>query len=331
MTNLARYLSAYLREYLPCERRASTHTCETYAYSFQLLVIFVARKQKTTPSKLSIEQLDVTVIVEFLNYLESDRGNSPRTRNARSAAIKAFFRFLEYRCVSCLDQSRRIQAIPTKKIDEKIVAHLTRLETEALLAAPDPRTAAGVRDRAMLMLCVSTGLRVSELVGLSVEQVELGSQSTIHVIGKGRKERILPLWKETANAIKAWLVIRTSTPTVHELFLNAQGHAMTRSGFEYILTKHAKTAAQHQPALGKKKISPHALRHTCAMNTLQATHDIRKVSLWLGHADLKSTEIYLRAEPAEKLETLMATVPPALRGGKFRAPDKLLAMLRSKQ
>jgi site-specific recombinase XerD len=330
MTNLAQYLSAFLREYLPCERRASSNTCETYAYTFQLLVCFAADRVKLPPSKLTIEQLDVTLIVDFLYYLEKERGNSPRTRNARSAAIKAFFRFLEYRVVSCLDQSRRIHAIPMKKIDEKLITHLTHQEMQSLLDVPDPHTPSGIRDRAMLHLCFAAGLRVSELIGLHLSQLELHPQPTIHVMGKGRRERVLPLWKETATVIKAWIALRPNATTVPELFLNARGQAMTRSGFEYILSKHVKIAALKQPSLAKKKISPHSLRHACAISTLKATHDIRKVSLWLGHADLKSTEIYLRADPSEKLETLMAGVPPNLRRGKFRAPDKLLAMLKAK-
>lgn len=329
MTNLAQYLSAFLREYLPCERRASQHTCETYAYTFQLFVSFAARQLKTQPSKLAIETLDAPLVVDFLNYLEKERGNSARTRNARNAAIKAFFRFLEYRLASSLDQSRRIHAIPTKKTDNKLVDYLTHKEMQALLDAPDIRTSSGIRDRAMLHLCFAAGLRVSELVGLNLNQLELSLQPTIHVIGKGRRERVLPLWKETATVLRAWITIRPNVTTTPEIFLNAQGRAMTRSGFEYILSKHVKTANIQQPSLLKKHVSPHVLRHTCAMHTLKATHDIRKVSLWLGHSNLKSTEIYLRADPSEKLEVLIATVPPSLQPGKFKAPDKLLAMLKS--
>jgi len=329
MTNLAQYLSAFLREYLPCERRASQHTCETYAYTFQLLVAFAAHQLKMQPSKLTIEALDTPLIVDFLNYLEKVRGNSARTRNARNAAIKAFFRFLEYRLASCLDQSRRIHAIPTKKADNKLVDYLTHKEMQALLDAPDTRTSSGIRDRAMIHLCFAAGLRVSELIGLHLDQLDLSLQPTIHVIGKGRRERVLPLWKETAIVLQAWITIRPNVTTTPEIFLNAQGHAMTRSGFEYILSKHVKTANIQQPTLLNKHVSPHVLRHTCAMHTLKATHDVRKVSLWLGHSNLKSTEIYLRADPSEKLEVLMATTPPSLWPGKFKAPDKLLAMLGS--
>ena len=331
MTNLSHYLSTFLLEYLPNERRASPRTRETYAYAFQLLVCFAADRLKTPPSKLTIEQLDVSLILDFLNHLESDRNNSPRTRNARSAAIKAFFRFLEYRVASCLDQSRRIHAIPMKKTDEKLVCHLTQEEMQAVLDAPNPVTLLGTRDRAMLHLCFAAGLRVSELVGLNLRQFTSSPSPTIRVIGKGRRERILPLWKETAATIEAWIARRPNDENVPALFLYARGQLMTRSGFGYILSKYVNVAILKQPSLSKKTISPHTLRHTCAMHTLKATHDVRKVSLWLGHADLKSTEIYLRADPNIKLEMLEASVPPNLRKGVFKAPDKLLAMLKAAQ
>lgn len=328
MTAIASYLSAFLREHLPQERRASPHTAETYAYAFQLLLCFAARRLKTEPSALELEQLDPPLVLAFLEHLETERGNSPKTRNARLAAISAFFRYLEYRLPSCLDQARRIHALPVKKTDEALIDYLTQEEVQALLDTPDVTTAWGIRDRAMLHLAVAAGLRVSELVGLRRQDLELRPQPLIHVHGKGRRERILPLWRETAAALRAWLAVRPEG-RCPELFLNARGEAMTRSGFEYVLTKHARIAAQRLPSLAKKRISPHVLRHTCAMHTLRATRDVRKVALWLGHASLQSTEVYLRADPSEKLEALAAGAPPALRRGHFRAPDKLLALLHA--
>lgn len=248
-----------------------------------------------------------------------------RTRNARLAAINAFFRFLEYRVPSCLDQARRIHAIPMKRTDQALVGYLIRDELQALLDAPDPSTVSGIRDRAMLHLAFAAGMRVSELVGLRLDQIDR-SLSTVHIIGKGRRERVLPLWKETATAVKAWLKVRPAS-NAPELFLNARGQAMTRSGFEYVLAKHVATASRAAPSIAGKSVSPHVLRHTCAMHTLQATRDVRKVSLWLGHASLQSTEVYLRADPTEKLEALAAMAPPMLKPGRFRAPDKLMAML----
>lgn len=330
MTNLAHYLSMFLREHLPCERGASQHTCDTYAYCFQLLVCFAARCAKTQPSKLTIEYLKAPLIVAFLKYLEKNRKSSPRTRNARLAAIKAFFRFLEYHLPSCLEQSRRIHAIPNKKFDDPLIDYLTHQEMQELLDAPDLRTPLGIRDRAMLYLAFAAGLRASELIGLRLDQIVLNADPVVHIYGKGRRERVIPLWKETAAAIRSWVAVRTKETIVPELFLNAQGKAMTRYGFEYILSKYVKLATSKQPSFARKHISPHVLRHTCAMHTLQATLDIRKVSLWLGHATLKSTEIYLRADPSIKLEMLMLSTPPSLKRGKFKPPDKLMEMLKSK-
>jgi len=326
MTSLARHLSSFLREHLPKERRASQHTCEAYAQSFQLLLSFAASRLKITPSKIEIERLDAPLILAFLEHLEKKRGNSVRTRNARLAAINSFFRFLEYRVPSCLDQARRIHAIPMKKTDQALVGYLARDELQALLDAPDASTVSGIRDRAMLHLAFAAGMRVSELVGLRLDQIDRQGLATVHILGKGRRERILPLWKETAVAVKAWQKVRPAS-TAPELFLNARGQAMTRSGFEYILAKHVTTASRAAPSITGKNVSPHVLRHTCAMHTLQATRDVRKVSLWLGHASLQSTEVYLRADPTEKLEALNAMTPPTLKPGRFRASDKLLAML----
>jgi integrase/recombinase XerD len=180
----------------------------------------------------------------------------------------------------------------------------------------------------MLHLAFAAGMRVSELVGLRLDQIDRQGLATVHIIGKGRRERVLPLWKETAAAVKAWLKVRPDS-TAPELFVNARGQAMTRSGFEYILAKHVATASRAAPSITAKRVSPHVLRHTCAMHTLQATRDVRKVSLWLGHASLQSTEVYLRADPTEKLEALAAMTPPSLKPGRFRVPDKLMAMLNT--
>jgi integrase/recombinase XerD len=328
MTTLAAQLSAFLREHLPRERKASPHTCEAYAYAFQLLIGFAAARLKIRPSEIALEQLDVPLILAFLEHIEVERGCSARSRNARLAAVHSFFRFLEYRVPSCLEQARQVGAIPMKRIDQALVCYLGRDEIRALLDAPDLKSPAGLRDRAMLHLAFAAGLRVSELVGLRLDQLERGSAPCIHVMGKGRRERVLPLWKETASVITEWIKAR-KTAGDPELFLNAAGRAMTRSGFEYILAKHVAAAAQTEPSIAGKRVTPHVLRHSCAMHTLRATRDVRKVALWLGHASLQSTEAYLRADPTEKLEALATLAPPGLRRGKFQAPDTLMAMLRT--
>ena len=296
MTAIAPHMSAFLRERLPLQRGASDHTCDSYAYAFKLLFQFASERFEATPSELSLEQLDAPLILEFLNYLETQRGNTPQTRNARLVAIKSFMRFIEYRVPSVLEQSRRILAIPSKKTDTRLVNYLTVQEMQSLLNAPDLQQRQGIRDRAMLHLCFAAGLRVSELVSLPLKALNFYPTPSVYIMGKGRKERTLPLWKETAVDLREWLAVRGETSAC-ELFLNARGRPMTRSGFEYILQKHVKTAAQTCESLQKKGISPHVLRHTSAILVLQATGDIRKVALWLGHDDIQTTEVYLRADP----------------------------------
>lgn len=326
MTLIASDIEVFLREYLARQRNASAHTCDSYAYSFQLLFEYAAGKLKVRPSTLTLEQLDATLISAFLEYLENTRRNSPNTRNIRLAAIRSFFHFLEYRHPASLEQIRRVLAIPFKKTDTRLVDYLTQQEVQALFDAPDPTTVYGIRDRAMLHIAVSAGLRVSELTGLQMADICLSSMS-IRVRGKGRRERAIPLWKTTATTLRAWLSLR-GTQVVPEVFVNARGQSMSRWGFAYVLKQHIEAAQKQCPSLSNKRVSPHVLRHTCAMIVLQATKDIRKVSLWLGHADLATTEIYTRADPSEKLETINEVVPLSLRKGVFRAPDKLIALLR---
>ena len=190
--------------------RRSPHTCATYAYSFQLLVCFAACRLNVKPCQLKIEQLDAPLVLAFLKHIESERHNSARTRNPRLAAVNSLFRFLEYRLPSCLDQSRRIHAIPMKKTDETLIGYLTREEMQALINAPDPRTKFGIRDRAMLHLAFGAGLRVSELISLRLDHLDGLACSSIHVMGKGRRERVLPLWKDTAKALRAWLALSST-------------------------------------------------------------------------------------------------------------------------
>jgi site-specific recombinase XerD len=321
-------MEAFLREHLARHRGASQHTCDSYAYSFQSLFEFASQKLKVAPSALLLEQLDAVLISAFLEHLEITRRNSAETRNIRLAAIRSFFRFLQHREPAAVEQVRRVLAIPFKKTDTRLVSHLVQEEMQALLDAPDPTTRKGIRDRAMLHLAVCAGLRVSELTGLRADEVAAQSAS-IRVRGKGRRERALPLWKTTTAALRAWLAVRGTVATP-ELFVNARGEPFSRWGVAYILRKHTETAGRKCSSLNGKQVSPHVLRHTCAMVVLQATQDIRKVSLWLGHSNLTTTEVYVRADPTEKLEAIDAVVPPSLRKGKFRPPDKLLALLKAK-
>jgi len=328
MTPLAPYITVFLRERLPIDRRASQHTCDTYAHAFRMLFQYAAASLTTTPSQLHLEQIDAPMVLAFLQHIETERKNGPVTRNARLAAIKSFMRYVEYQVPSALEQVRQILAIPIKKTDTKLVAYLTPKEMQAILNVPNPQTRSGIRDRAMLDLCFVAGLRVSELVGLRVGDVTFEPQPSVRILGKGRRERVLPVWKRTGANLRAWLAIRGEA-TVPELFLNARGGAMTRTGFEYVLKSRVDPAKLTCPSLSKKNVSPHTLRHGCAMLMLQTTHDIRKVALWLGHSSVQTTEVYLRADPTEKLEAVSAFIPPALRKGRFSAPDQLIAMLTS--
>ena len=326
MTPIAPLITPFLREHMPRERGYSPHTCETYAHAFRLLFVFASERLGQRPSRLCLEHIDADLVLEYLTHIEQQRGNAATTRNARLAAIKAFMRYVEFQVPSALEQIRQIHAIPAKRHDQKLVRHLTMVEVRAVLDAPDLTTRLGIRDRAMLHLCFAGGLRVSELVGLQMEQLSLQRPPSIRVVGKGRKERSLPLWKETTTDLRAWLAVR-GPARVPEVFVNAEGATMTRAGFEYILDKHTRAGAARCPALVGRSVSPHQLRHSCAVMMLQATRDIRKVALWLGHADVRTTEIYLRLDPSEKLEAVEAVLPPALRRGQFKAPDALIASL----
>ena len=326
MTPLAPHLTAFFQERLTLERQASINTCDSYAYAFKLLLNFASKRLKVAPSRLAFEQLDAPLVVAFLNDLESKRSNAASSRNVRLAAIRSFMRFMEYRAPSALEQIQRVLAIPMKKTDKRLVRHFNTEEIQALLDAPKPTDWSGVRDRAMLHVCFAVGLRVSELTSLRPEDLSLQPHASILVHGKGRRERCLPLWKQTVAALRAWLAVR-GTVAVPELFVNARREPLTRAGFEYILEKHLDTATTRCPSLATKRISPHVLRHSCALTVLEATKDLRKVSLWLGHANMQTTEMYTRADPSIKLEALEAITPPKLRSGRFRASDKLIASL----
>lgn len=331
MTPLAPLVTAFFREHLSAEKGVSKNTITSYSYAFKFLCKYAAGRLGKTPSQLFLEDLDAPMIRAFLEDLETRGHNTARTRNLRLTAIRSFAKYIEYEVPSALEQVRQIRAISNKRVQERLINHLTREEMNAVLDVPDPGSRAGIRDQAMLYLGFAAGLRASEIVGLRLDDVELdGPYPSIIVRGKGRRQRRLPLWKEAARALRAWLAVRGSAPAP-EVFLNARGEAMTTSGFSYVVKKHSRQAAHAAPTLSNKRVSPHVLRHTCAMNSLQANRDIRKVALWLGHASLQSTEIYLRADPTEKLAAIEKALPPDLRRGKFQVEDKLIAWLSGRK
>jgi site-specific recombinase XerD len=330
MTPIAPHITAFLRERLPIERRASPNTCDSYAYAFQLLFEFASRRLGLSPTQLAIEHIDAALVTAFLEHIQEDRGNSPRTRNARLAAIRSFMHYLEYRVPSALEQIRHILAVPAQRTDGRVVHHLSGEEQSALLDAPDPARRDGIRDRALLHLAVTSGMRVSELIGLRLDDITFrGRYLDLVVRGKGRKQRALSLWKEVGESLRSWLAVR-GVARSPEVFLSARGEPLTRSGVTYVLERHRRTAAASCPSLEEKHVSPHVLRHTCAMTILKSTRDIRKVALWLGHERTGTTEIYLQTDATERLEVLAAVTPPALRPGKFRPPDRLIAALRGR-
>lgn len=327
MADLASPLAAFLRQHLPRDRGMSRHTVESYALCFRLLAVFAADRHGIRPCRLEIGHLDIATILAFLEHLEQERKNGVRTRNVRLAAVRSFFRFLEFRFPEHLDLAAQVREIPVKKGDTPLIGHLDRAEIRALLNAPDTGAVTGIRDRAMLCLAYSAGLRVSELVGLALGDLKIPALDEVRVVGKGRRERVLPLWKQTAGALRDWLAVRPESADQH-LFLNSMGTGMTRRGFARRLALHARTAAHSVPSVAGKSVSPHLLRHACAIHTLEATGDVRKVSLWLGHSSLQTTEMYLRADPSDRLDTLDRWRPPSLRKGAFGGvQDELLAML----
>jgi site-specific recombinase XerD len=312
---------------LPRHRGASVHTTESYASTFHLLFQFASQRFKVSPSQLKLEQLDASLVRDFLTHLETTRHNTASTRNARLAAIKSFLRFLEYRLPALLDHCHRILAIPSQRVAVSLMTYLSMSEMEAIVNAPEMRTRMGIRDRAMLHGGFATGLRVSELIALPLTALTFHPTPSLRVWGKGRRERALPLWKQAAADVRAWLAMR-GEQSAPELFLSASGRGLTRGGFTYVLQKYVAAAMPSCPSLHGKTISPHVMRPTCAMIIFQATKDLRKVSLWVGHAHRQTTEIYLRADPVEKIEALEAVTPPSLRRGQFTVPDKLIALLQ---
>ncbi|MCY4451379.1 MAG: tyrosine-type recombinase/integrase, partial [Immundisolibacterales bacterium] len=277
-------------------------------------------------SELAVADCTVELILSFLDTLEECRSNCIRTRNTRLAAIKSFFRYLEIYSPSCLESARQVHAIPFKQWKRPALTYLTRDEIEVLLAAPGCKKPNDIRDHAMFWIAYPCGLRVSELINLTFDSLDHNLKA-IHVTGKGRRERQLPLWTDTRAALRAWLKIRPGDPT-GPLFLNHHGEQITRHGFASRLAVHVPVAARMAPSLARKRVSPHTLRHTCAMHMLAATRDIASVSLWLGHATIEATEAYLHHDLDLKLQMLQEHDAPRIRAGSFGSKvDDVLSML----
>ncbi|MGH2498800.1 MAG: tyrosine-type recombinase/integrase [Candidatus Limnocylindria bacterium] len=326
MSALAPLLQTFFTDRLLRQRQASPQTVAAYRDSLKLLVGFASARVAKQPSLLDIADLDATVIAAFLEHLEQDRDNSARTRNARLAAVHSLFRYAALRHPEHAALIERVLAIPPKRFERALVCFLTRPEVDALLSSPDRSTWTGRRDRALLLLAVQTGLRLSELTGLRCADVHLGSGAHVSCHGKGRKDRITPLTTGTVVELRAWLKERGGAPT-DPLFPTRMGGALSRDAFEHRLGKYVGAAAAICPSLQTKRISAHVLRHTAAMRLLQAGVDTSVIALWLGHEQVDTTQIYLHADLSIKERALARTRPPSTTPGRFQPSDSLLAFL----
>lgn len=329
MSTLAPMLEAFFTDRLRQQRHASPHTIAAYRDTFRLLLTFAMDDLRKAPSALALTDLGAPFIVRFLAHLEKERRNAISTRNARLAALHSFFRYVALREPSHAALIQRVLAIPHKRTEKKLVAFLTRPEFEALLAAPDQATLLGRRNYALLLLALQTGLRVSEITALTLEDVRLDRGGAhVRCRGKGRKERITPLTAQTVGALRAYLRDRYGTPPTSPLFLSRRCGPMSRDAVEHLVEVHRVRAAKKCPSLAVKNLSPHVLRHTSAMLLLHAGTDRSTIALWLGHESIETTEIYLHADLATKERALAKTAPPRTRQARYRPPDALLGFLQ---
>jgi integrase/recombinase XerD len=328
MNTLAPLLQSFFTDRLVSQRQASGHTIAAYRDTVKLLLAFAADRTGKPPSRLDVADVDAPLIGAFLHHLEADRGNGVRTRNARLAAIHSLFRHAALQRPEDAAVIARVLAIPPKRFDRTLVTYLTEEEITALLEACDRGTWTGRRDHALLMLACQTGLRASELTGLTVSDVHLGVGPHISCLGKGRKQRITPLAVSTVATLKSWMNERGGHPC-DPLFPARRGEALSRDGLERRVTKYAAIATRSCPTLLGKKVSPHVMRHSAAMRLLHAGVDTSVIALWLGHVSVETTQIYLHADLTLKEQALARTRPPNGRTGRYQPPDRLLAWLEA--
>lgn len=326
MSTLAPTLQAFFTDRLVRQRHASDHTIAAYRDAFKLLLAYAQAQTGKPPSELAVADLDAPLIGGFLNHLETDRGNSVRTRNARLAAIHSLFRYAALNHPEDAAVIQRVLAIPPKRYDRALITYLTEDEITALLAAPDQTTRIGRRDHALLTLACQTGLRASELTGLTIGDVHLGTAAHVSCLGKGRKQRITPLTSGTASVLQRWLTERAGLPA-DPLFPSRRGTPLSRDALERRVTKHAATAALSCPTMRDKKISPHVMRHAAAMRLLAAGVDTAVIALWLGHETTATTQVYIHADLALKQQALDRTAPRDAPTGRYQPTDTVLAFL----
>jgi integrase/recombinase XerD len=321
-------LQRFFTERLCTQMDASAHTIAGYRDTFRLLLRFASARCGKEPTRLGIEDLDADLIGDFLLHVETARGNGARSRNTRLAAIRSFFRFVAMSEPAWLLHCQRVLAMPNKRYVKRAVTFLDAAEIAALLAAPDRSTWAGRRDYAILLVMLQTGLRASELASLRCDDVVLGTGAHIRCLGKGRKERCTPLRPDTAKVLQAWLKERRGDAD-QPLFPSIRGHTLSRDALEHLVRKHSLTASRTCPSLAAKRISPHTLRHSTAMELLQHGVDQSVIALWLGHESVDTTQIYLHADMRLKEQALSRVTAPATRPGRYRPDDELLAFLES--
>jgi integrase/recombinase XerD len=329
MSQLAPTLQAYFTDRLLTQRDASPQTVAAYRDTFRLLLAFIEQQTGKQPFQLDLADLDAPLIGAFLTHLEQDRGNSPRTRNARLAAIHSFYRYAALSHPEHLATIARIMAIPTKRHERNDLTYLTKPEIEALLHAPDRTTWLGRRDHTLLLTMVTTGVRVSELIAIKINHITLATGAHhLKVHGKGRKNRTTPLKAETTTALRAWLHERAGRPE-DPLFPTREGHQLHRRTVALLITKHARAATADCPTLATKRVSPHTLRHTTAMLLQAERVDIATIALWLGHESIKTTYIYQHADNQLKQQAIDRTATIGTPPGRYQPPDTLIAFLEA--
>lgn len=329
MTAVAPLLEAYFTDRLARQREASPHTVASYRDSFRLLLRFVNDRTGKAPAALDFSDLDAPTIGAFLEHLETERHNSVATRNSRLAALRSFFSYAALSCPEHAGLIQRVLAIPEKRGDRAVVTFLTDAEAEALLASPDRSTWIGRRDHALLIVALQTGLRVSEITTLRVSDVELGVGAHLWCRGKGRKERCTPLTTASVAFLKAWVRERQGEPNDPLFPSRHHGRNLSRDSVAHLVHTHAVAAQDRCPSLRGKTVTPHTLRHSCAMALLRAGVDVATISLYLGHAGLESTTPYIHADLATKERAIARTAPPATPPGRYRPTDRLLGFLDS--
>jgi Site-specific recombinase XerD len=328
MSALAPTLQAYFTDRLIGQRAASPNTISAYTLTFRLLLTFASKRLGKTPAVLDIAELDAPLIAAFLDHLERDRHNSATTRNNRLAAIHSLFGYLALHHPEHAGTIQRVLAIPSKRTEHNLVTWLTEPEVDALLDACDCTTWTGRRDHAMFALTIQAGLRISELAGLARQDITLTTGANVHTIGKGRKERRTPLVPATRSVLKGWLSERPGAPT-DPLFPTITGNRLSRDAIERRLAHHVALAAANCPSLQGKHVTMHTLRHTAAMRLLLAGNDITVIALWLGHEQIATTNIYLHADMTQKQQAIDRTKPLAVKIGRYRPPDSLIAFLEA--